>query len=105
MQRIRQCPSEELAGLELGYDDDRLPEMLFRYRARNFPETLTADEKERWADYRRQKFTDPALGVRTLNQVEASIEALRTAPDTTGAQLVVLDELEKYLQQAEFSSR
>jgi exodeoxyribonuclease-1 len=104
MQRIRQCAAEELAGLELSYDDDRLPEMLFRYRARNFPATLTADEKERWTDYRRQKFMDPALGVRTLNQVKASIEALRTAPDTTGAQLAVLDELETYLQQDEFSS-
>ena len=104
MQRIRECPAEDLAGLELSFDDDRLPEMLFRYRARNFPETLSAEERDRWNDYRRQKATDPASNARTLGQVRASIEALRTAPNTTGPQLVVLDELETYLDQAGFSS-
>ena len=104
MQRIRQSPVEELAGLEQNYDDERLPEMLFRYRARNFPETLDAEERQQWDDYRRQRLTDPAGGVRTLNQVKAGIEALRTAPETTGSQLAVLDELENYLQQPNFSS-
>jgi exodeoxyribonuclease-1 len=104
MQRIRQSTSAELAGLELSYDDDRLPEMLFRYRARNFPATLDGEEKQRWAEFRRQKFTDPAIGIRTLNQVKASIEELRKAPDTTGTQLAVLDELENYLAQPAFSS-
>ncbi len=104
MQRIQQSAPADLAKLELSYDDDRIPEMLFRYRARNFLETLSADEREQWTQYRKQKFSDPSHGIRTLNQVKAGIEALRTAPDTTGPQLAVLDELEKYLQQVGFSS-
>ncbi len=47
-ERIRQCPPEKLAGLDLFYDDQRIPEMLLRYRARNYPETLTKDEAEQW---------------------------------------------------------
>ena len=86
------------------FDDQRLPEMLFRYRARNFPATLDSDERQRWDEYRRQKFHDPARGIRTLNQVSAQIEQLRTDPNITGTQLAVLDELEKYLAQPEFSS-
>jgi exodeoxyribonuclease-1 len=101
MQRIQQSTPEELASLELNFDDDRIPEMLFRYRARNFPETLSSDEQQQWDEYRKQKFSDPAYGIRTLNQVQASIEELRIAPDTTGLQLAVLDELEKYLSQPE----
>ncbi len=104
MQRIQQSTPGELAKLELNFDDDRLPEMLFRYRARNFPETLSASEQQQWDEYRRRKFTDPAYGIRTVNQVKADIEALRIAPDITGSQLAVLDELEKYLSQPEITN-
>lgn len=102
MQRIQQCTPEELAKLNLSYDDDRIPEMLFRYRARNYPQSLNADERQRWDEYRRLKFHDPAAGTRTLNQVKATIEELRNGPDITGNQLVVLEELEKYLEQPDF---
>ncbi len=101
MQRIQHSAPDELATLQQAYDDARIPEMLFRYRARNYPETLDAGEKQRWEEYRRQKFTDPACGIRTLNQVKASIETLRTAPETTGMQLSVLDDVEKYVNLAE----
>lgn len=104
MQRIQRSTPEQLSGLEQSYDDARIPEMLFRYRARNFPATLSSEERQRWDEYRRQKFQDPACGIRTLNQVSAQIEELRTDPNITGAQLAVLDELEKYLQQPEFAS-
>lgn len=33
------------------YDDARIPEMLFRYRARNFPGTLNHHESERWREF------------------------------------------------------
>ena len=101
MQRIQHSTPDELVKLEQAYDDARIPEMLFRYRARNYPETLDAGEKQRWEEYRRQRFTDPASGIRTLNQVKASIEALRIAPETTGMQLSVLDDVEKYVDLAE----
>ena len=103
MQRIQRSTPEQLSSLEQSYDDARIPEMLFRYRARNFPATLDSEERQRWEEYRRQKFRDPACGTRTLNQVNAQIEALRTDPNITGTQLAVLDELEKYLQQLAFS--
>jgi exodeoxyribonuclease-1 len=104
MQQIQQSTPEELSTLQLSYDDDRIPEMLFRYRARNFPQTLSTGERQHWDEYRRLKFSDPACGIRTLNQVKAHIEELRTSPEITGSQLALLDELEKYLQQPNFSS-
>ncbi len=37
MARIRAMPAEQLAGMTIDFSDPRLPEMLFRYRARNYP--------------------------------------------------------------------
>ena len=34
------------------FADERLEEIFFRYRARNFPDTLTVDEQARWHDLR-----------------------------------------------------
>jgi exodeoxyribonuclease-1 len=104
MRQIQQSSPAQLRTLDLSFDDDRIPEMLFRYRARNFPETLSAEEQRLWNEYRQQKFNDPASGIRTLNQVNARIEELRIDPNITGIQLAVLDELEKHLQQPDFAS-
>jgi exodeoxyribonuclease-1 len=36
--------------------------MVFRYRARNWPLSLTSDEREQWAAWRLTRLTDPAGG-------------------------------------------
>ena len=38
----------ELAGGGFHFQDGRLEELLFRYRARNWPESLNESERERW---------------------------------------------------------
>jgi len=93
---IRNTPVNELAGLHFNFDDPRLQEMLFRYRARNYPQTLNEEEHKRWDDYRKDKFTDPAVSHRTMNQLLADIETIQNAPDTIGSQLVVLEEIIEY---------
>ena len=98
MTTIRQAPPDELASLQFSFDDDRLPEMLFRYRARNYPDTLSADEQQRWCEFRQQRFTDPAAGPRTLDSLVADIENLQNSDAITGAELVVLEELLQYIE-------
>lgn len=58
MQQIRETPVDQLAGLHFAFDDARLPEMLFRYRARNWPETLNETERQRWDEYRQTRLFD-----------------------------------------------
>ncbi|HHO59146.1 MAG TPA: exodeoxyribonuclease I, partial [Thiotrichales bacterium] len=101
MDTIRHTRPEALAGLQLNFDDPRLDELLFRYRARNYPQTLAPDEQQQWRDYCRQKFNDPAIGIRTISQVRATIEEIQCSPDTTGADLVVLEELLDWLNHLE----
>ncbi|MDJ0805704.1 MAG: exodeoxyribonuclease I [Gammaproteobacteria bacterium] len=82
MEQIRACSPRELVDFPLVFDDQRLPEMLFRYRARNWPETLTADEAERWEEYRSARLFEPAGGgslqmdeyLVLLDQLEADTE-------------------------------
>jgi len=55
IRKVRECTPEELADYHPKFDDERLPELLFRYKARNFPQSLSKDEEERWNEYRRAK--------------------------------------------------
>ena len=96
MDTIRNTPVDDLAKLHFSFDDPRLDEMLFRYRARNFPETLDDAERERWNTYRHERFTLPEKSNRTLNQFYAEIEAIQRAPETIGSQLVLMEELLNY---------
>ncbi len=96
MATIRQTPAQELADLALRFDDARLPEMLFRYRARNYPDTLSSDELQLWREFCHQRFTDPAHGPRTLAGLMADIESLQNNDQITGPELVILQELEQY---------
>ena len=55
MELVRSTPPEQLAARPFVFNDPRLQQMLFRYRARNYPQTLSASEQQEWhrhcADY------------------------------------------------------
>ncbi|MDT8320596.1 MAG: exodeoxyribonuclease I [Xanthomonadales bacterium] len=48
MDKVLSTPPAELTQHRWPFQDSRLPLMLFRYRARNYPTTLTAKEVEQW---------------------------------------------------------
>lgn len=95
---IRNTHVDKLASLHFNFDDVRLEEMLFRYRARNYPETLNDQEQKQWNGYRHEKFSNPATSHRTMNQFLAEIEAIQQSPDTIGSQLVLLEDLLEYAE-------
>ncbi|EXJ13708.1 exodeoxyribonuclease I [Imhoffiella purpurea] len=59
---LRSLAPVELSGESPRFEDGRLREMLFRYRARNWPETLSPEEREDWDAYRFERLTDPDGG-------------------------------------------
>lgn len=63
------------------FGDERLVELLFRYRARNFPTTLSGEERQRWTDFCRLRLSDSSAGApNTLDAFDgASRELLATA--------------------------
>ena len=58
MQDIHTHSPTELANFHPPFHDARLAEMLFRYRARNWPETLTATEQQDWQEFRQFRLQD-----------------------------------------------
>lgn len=94
MARVRATAPERLGELRPRFDDPRLPEMLFRYRARNWPETLNDEERARWARFRRERLTTPdANGLGPLEDYERRIGALETRPEATPRDLRILSSL------------
>jgi len=81
LARVRSTAPHALAALETQFNDPRLPELLFRYRARNHPESLDAASRERWQAYRRQRLLgDDALGELNLAQYRQQIDTIAAEP-------------------------
>jgi exodeoxyribonuclease-1 len=79
MERILRTEPKALRDFPQVFDDRRLPEMLFRYRARNWPETLDEAERERWEEYRRTRLLEPdGGGSITLDDYLATLDRLES---------------------------
>jgi len=58
MRILLETRPENLPALDLTFNDSRIEPLLFRFRARNYPETLTDAEQKRWMAHRQTKLTD-----------------------------------------------
>ena len=88
LMRLRQLSPEELARERAGFDDARLPELLLRYRARNFPQTLNAEEQQRWQAHRAACLLEGTGGARTAEQMLAQIDTLSETVDERGEEIL-----------------
>jgi len=96
--QVRTAEPEQLARDEWPFDDERLPELLFRYRARNFAQTLTAEEQQRWHGFCQQRLSNPESGApNTLQSFTKSLVELSLS--ATPAQLKVLGQWQDYAEQ------
>lgn len=76
MTIIRHTSPQNLPALNLQFDDPRLPEMLFRYRARNWPELLNDKELQKWSRFCQERLTNPdyVMSIENLMQETAHDE-------------------------------
>ena len=84
LNQLRALPAAELAHSRTGFDDDRLEELLFRYRARNFAETLTPEETERWEAHRAARLLEGEGSARGVDALFAEIDTLSASADERG---------------------
>lgn len=102
--QVRSTAADALGARVFDFRDQRLPELLFRYRARNHPEHLTADERERWDDYRRQRLCgDTSRSEYSFASFDAELAALRVEHAGDAARLELLGELARWRQDIEQS--
>ncbi len=96
MDAVRAAAPEELGQQSFPFEDPRLPEMLFRYRARNYPASLSAAERAQWDEFRFQRITEPGAGASIcLEDYLALVEGL-LQEDRPPAQQQLLQDLLEY---------
>ena len=96
-EQVRSADPAQLAQQQWPFDDERLPELLFRYRARNFPDTLNFEEQERWRIFCQQRLSAPEWGA--PNTLETFLEAAAQWSITaTSFQREVLNEWQNYVE-------
>jgi len=96
MHQLHELNIEELATARFNFDDERLDEMLFRYRARNFPDTLSAEEKSRWNEYRLQRFTNDMKGTLSYPSFKEIIIKYLNNDELSGDKKEILQKLQQW---------
>lgn len=97
LMRVRRATPAELANGEIRFRDARYTELLFRYRARNWPESLNDRERERWRQFRADRLhRDDGATSLTLEQYRARIAELRQIHAMDPRRQVLLDALEAW---------
>ncbi len=91
MRTVRETAPSDLARLDLPFRDSRMQEMLLRFRARNYPETLSSEEREDWEAFRKSRLLDPLAQA----EFKASLDEAIERADESGS--AVLAELESYV--------
>ncbi len=84
LARLRALGPEALASRHPAFEDHRLDELLFRYRARNFPHTLGEEERARWLRHCSERLHHGAGGALTLQAFSESIDRLAESADDRG---------------------
>jgi exodeoxyribonuclease I len=75
MSAVRAANADELADFHPDFIDSRLNELLVRYKARNYPRSMSQDERNRWEDYRIQRLNAELPGYLKSLQNLASMAA------------------------------
>lgn len=97
MEQVRDSSADELARTTFAFEDARLPEMLFRYRARNYPDSLDDVERAQWDEYRYARLTDPEAGASIcMEEYQDTIEQLLATGDLPDTEQLLLQELLDY---------
>ncbi|WP_241546762.1 hypothetical protein [Thiohalobacter thiocyanaticus] len=96
MERVHQVPPDQLNGQGWNFNDGRLPEMLFRYRARNYPETLDPEEQARWLQHCRARLLEGESGHLSFTGFREELEQLRTQAGDDVSRLSLLNEVEAF---------
>ena len=90
MAILRTLEPEKLAEHNLSFQDPRIPQLLFHYRARHFYRTLNRSEQIKWQKYCRKKLDSEIL------QFEQSLQALAAQHENNEEKLILLQKIYEY---------
>ncbi|OMQ24563.1 exodeoxyribonuclease I [Serratia oryzae] len=94
MKIIQQTNPQNLPALDLTFNDGRVKELLFRYRARNYPKTLDDAEQRRWLQHRQN-----VLNAERVQNYLLQLEALYNLHEGDQEKMALLKALFDYGKQ------
>ena len=81
LNELRQASPVQLARARPAFDDMRLGELLWRYRARSFPQSLSTEETRRWEAHRVARLMEGAGGALTIQALFDDMDKLAETAD------------------------
>lgn len=105
LDEVRNTTSEGFKKQQFHFSDERYNQLLFSYRARYFPDSLSVAEKAVWLETCRWRLHDEGSGYLTVNALLAEVEQLLAAGDLSLQKATILDALKHWTLQvdSEFS--
>ena len=98
MDILHQLSPEQLASHPFTFQDERLSVLLFRFRARNYPQTLSSEEQEKWQLYCRDKIQTGGKGLLSIDEYMLKLENLAHEHESNESKMAVLKALYQYIQ-------
>ena len=75
--RLREAEPGMITDISAHFDDRRLPELAWRYLARNFPKSLNEEQQDRWREHCHERLTDDAAPWLSFKQFDAALKSMQ----------------------------
>ena len=98
LDELRTYTGEALARQRVRFEDARLDELFFRYRARNFPDTLSEEEFEQWQAHCAERLLDGKGGARTVDNLLEELDRYQNDRTLRPEQMELLEQLHLYAE-------
>ncbi|SON48716.1 exodeoxyribonuclease I [Vibrio tapetis] len=92
MDIIRNAKPEDLGDLDISFSDDRIAPLLFRYRARHYPHTLSEGEQQKWAAHCRGYYEN------RIEEYMLNLENLAHEHESDETKLAILKSVYRYVE-------
>ena len=90
LEQLRTLSPTQLAQDRTRFQDERLAELVFRYRARNHPDSLTPEEQEQWQQHCAARLLDGQDGARSIDQLLAELDQLQEQALDTRSESILM---------------
>jgi len=94
---VRAADGESIGSLDVPFKDARLEALLPLYKARNYPKSMSDEDRVKWEQFREHKLLGGGQASRAAKYF-ARLAELAKNPDLSGGQQYILEELQLYGQ-------
>lgn len=97
-KQLRTAQPRDISADHYKFSDKRLQALMLRYKARNYPQALTALEHEQWFEFCHARLSDGEPGILSWDQLKMRIREIDATQELTKEQKIVLQQLYRYAE-------